>query len=668
MGRSFYPMFGAFLILVIGTTSAFPRLTPAATLSIRAPIGSLDAVTDSEMRGWVCDPDAPEAAIRVYVLQYGPNGTEKTYGKFLGLFAANLPSEQAVQSKCNSSTANHGFIVQLPPHNPTDLFYAYAQDVNVGGVPTGRYPNLANSPRTSALLSSPPYRAVTYDGSPDRLSTKAGHTNQLVSDGVYVYAQVLRGNFDEPSGRPGYHGILEIKRGRLGTADGFVTIWAKTGVGNSFAQLFIDRNGALHLMYLVAEPSNPSGARLRYEKSNNPQAAVPTFTELATPDNSLCSTCRWTLLYDRATDTIHVTSDTVATGDVEQRWYTQKRNADAAWSPKELVDNSSTLPNPRGGAALQYFYYPHLILFKGMVHLFVTGNYVDPRDVNFRGFNGIRHYYKPVNGSASPWQNEWIVGPFADTAVTSFGEDVTVTPQNRLAVLANFSSGKGLTKRILSLYLSTNGSGDWSQSVLFPYENPGGCLETTRDGKLHLFYQTGSAFLGYARSDDGVSWQFYQLQTPALTPSATMQRTTLAPPSCASFSGSSPSATPLAMITGITTAQTVDYSKLPRLYTPHGHSVVYAEVPPSLLPAPTLAVIKSGTGQGVVTAQDLDCGSQCSTTAAAYGEKRSLSAAPAEHTQFVSWSNSCSGTSPSCTVIMDMNRTVGVRFDAESGK
>src|SRR5262249_4790318 len=177
---------------------------------------------------------------------------------------------------------------------------------------------------------------------------------------------------------------------------------------------------------------------------------------------------------------------------------------------------------------------------------------------------------------------------------------------------------------ILSLYLSTNGSGDWSQSVLFPYENPGGCLETTRDGKLHLFYQTGSAFLGYARSDDGVSWQFYQLQTPALPPSATMPRTTLAPPSCASFSGSSPSATPLAMITGITTAQTVDYSKLPRLYTPHGHSVVYAEVPPSVLPAPTLAVIKSGTGQGVITAQDLDCGSQCSTTAAAYGEQRSL--------------------------------------------
>jgi Divergent InlB B-repeat domain len=663
MVRSFCLIFGAFLILVIGTRFAFPCLTHAATLSIRAPIGSLDSVTDSEMKGWACDPDKPEATLQVYVLQYGPTGTEKTYGKYLGLFPANQPYEQAVQSKCNSSTANHGFTVQIPPHNPTDLFHVYAQDINVSGVPTGRYPNLSNSPQTSALLSSPPYRAITYDGSPDRLSTKAGHANQLVSDGVYVYAQVFRGNFDDPSGRPGYNGIIEIKRGRLGTGEGFVTIWAKTGVGNSFAHLFIDKNGALHLMYLMTEPGNTSGARIHYEKSNNPQAAVPTFTELATPDNAICSTCRWALLYDRATDTTYFTDDTPAES-TEQRWYTQKRNTEPTWSPKELVSNSSTLPNPKGGVALQYFYYPQLILFKGVIHLFVTGNYVDPHDANFRGFNGIRHYYKPINGSASAWQNEWIVGPFTDNTITSFGAAVTVTPQNKLAVLANFSSGKGLTKRTTSFYASTNGSGDWSQNVLLPYENTSGCFETTTDGKLHLFYQTGSAFLGYARSTDGVTWQFYQLKTPSLTPSATMQRGTLAAPSCASFSGGAPLATPLAMIAGLTTAQTVDYSKLPRLYTPHGHSVIYVEVPPSVLPSPTLTVIKSGTGQGVVTAQDLNCGSQCSTTAASYGEQRSLSAAPAAHTQFVSWGNSCSGTAPSCTVSMDMNRTVGAQFDA----
>jgi hypothetical protein len=181
---------------------------------------------------------------------------------------------------------------------------------------------------------------------------------------------------------------------------------------------------------------------------------------------------------------------------------------------------------------------------------------------------------------------------------------------------------------------------------------------------LHLFYQTGSAFLGYARSDDGITWQFYQLKTPSLAPSATVQRGTLSAPNCASFSGNAPLATPLAMISGVITSQTVDYSKLPRLYTPLGHSVIYVEVPSTALPAPALTVVKSGTGQGVVTAQDLNCGSLCSATTAAYGEQRSLSATPDAHARFISWSNSCSGTVPSCTVTLDMNRTVGARFDA----
>src|SRR5215471_1356799 len=158
MTRFFRLICGACFILITGgLLFIFPRLPHATTLSIRAPLGTLDSVTDSEIRGWACDPDRPDASIPVYVFQ-GPKGAEKTYGKYLGLFPANQPREQAVQARCNSSTADHGFVVQIPPHNPTDLFYVYAQNIDASGVPTGGNPNLSYSPRTSALLGAPSYR------------------------------------------------------------------------------------------------------------------------------------------------------------------------------------------------------------------------------------------------------------------------------------------------------------------------------------------------------------------------------------------------------------------------------------------------------------------------------------------------------------------------------
>src|SRR5690242_7389056 len=70
-------------------------------------------------------------------------------------------------------------------------------------------------------------------------------------------------------------------------------------------------------------------------------------------------------------------------------------------------------------------------------------------------------------------------------------------------------------------------------------------------------------------------------------------------------------------------------------------------------PTAALAVSKEGTGTGRVTSlpPGIDCGPTC---AASFpdGSSVTLIANPDEGSTFVSWSGACSGTDPSCTIVM----------------
>jgi hypothetical protein len=79
----------------------------------------------------------------------------------------------------------------------------------------------------------------------------------------------------------------------------------------------------------------------------------------------------------------------------------------------------------------------------------------------------------------------------------------------------------------------------------------------------------------------------------------------------------------------------------------------------------TLTVSKGGTGSGTVTGGGIDCGATCSATYPS-GSSVTLTAAAASGSAFVGWSGACSGTSATCTVTLDANKSVAANFSTGS--
>jgi serine protease len=79
---------------------------------------------------------------------------------------------------------------------------------------------------------------------------------------------------------------------------------------------------------------------------------------------------------------------------------------------------------------------------------------------------------------------------------------------------------------------------------------------------------------------------------------------------------------------------------------------------------PTLTVVSSGTGTGVVTSapSGISCGTTCSASFPA-GTSVTLTAAPNSGFTFGSWSGCDSTSGPTCTVLLSANRSVGVTFN-----
>jgi beta-xylosidase len=75
----------------------------------------------------------------------------------------------------------------------------------------------------------------------------------------------------------------------------------------------------------------------------------------------------------------------------------------------------------------------------------------------------------------------------------------------------------------------------------------------------------------------------------------------------------------------------------------------------------TLTVSKGGTGSGTVTGGGINCGTTCSASYPS-GSSVTLTAAAASGSTFAGWSGACSGTSATCTVTLDANKSVTASF------
>ncbi len=86
-----------------------------------------------------------------------------------------------------------------------------------------------------------------------------------------------------------------------------------------------------------------------------------------------------------------------------------------------------------------------------------------------------------------------------------------------------------------------------------------------------------------------------------------------------------------------------------------------SDPPPSL--KYTLSVSKSGNGSGTITSNPsgINCGSTCSANFDS-GKSITLTAAPSSGSNFVGWSGACSGTSLTCVVIMNSNKSATAEF------
>jgi hypothetical protein len=274
------------------------------------------------------------------------------------------------------------------------------------------------------------------------------------------------------------------------------------------------------------------------------------------------------VLYRRDDDTIHVVYDSAEAAGTIRSWYRRKRGGDGRWTAREELQASYRLADGRH----QYFYYPKLAVFRDRIHVFTTANVFDPDHTDARFFNGIKQFYREYDG-AGPWRSEWITGPL-DPGRAAVLYDAYRTRDGALALVTSFSSGpSGNRARETPLFLSRTGAGDWTRRALLSHQNAQACVEQTADGTMHLFYGSPGSFAGYAQSDDGLAWRFFQV----LPPADVGQRAGLGI-NCLSSAGSAPLARAAAIVTTIGRSQRVDYSRLPALRFPDGHSVVLVEI------------------------------------------------------------------------------------------
>jgi uncharacterized repeat protein (TIGR02543 family) len=87
-------------------------------------------------------------------------------------------------------------------------------------------------------------------------------------------------------------------------------------------------------------------------------------------------------------------------------------------------------------------------------------------------------------------------------------------------------------------------------------------------------------------------------------------------------------------------------------------------------PLPTLSVTLNGKGKVTSFSRNINCGTVCSTTpvaGAANGWSEKLTATAGSGSTFTGWTGACSGTAPTCNVIVNGLVTAGATFTAIAG-
>lgn len=91
-------------------------------------------------------------------------------------------------------------------------------------------------------------------------------------------------------------------------------------------------------------------------------------------------------------------------------------------------------------------------------------------------------------------------------------------------------------------------------------------------------------------------------------------------------------------------------------------------IPPCALPTPVLSTVVVGSGGGTVSADGLNCTRADGQVAAYCSVARTidtavtLTATPAEGSSFAGWGGACAGVDPTCTLTMNVAKTVTANF------
>lgn len=88
----------------------------------------------------------------------------------------------------------------------------------------------------------------------------------------------------------------------------------------------------------------------------------------------------------------------------------------------------------------------------------------------------------------------------------------------------------------------------------------------------------------------------------------------------------------------------------------------FERLPPPVETAVALTVSKEGMGTGTITASGIACGTVC-TAQYALNTTVTLNATPTADSSFAGWRGDCTGTTPSCQLLMNQNQTVIATFN-----
>ena len=513
-------MFNLLALIVLGLTFfGLPEGVFAAD-----PLGAVETSSNcNQINGWAGDPDNPNSPIQVAVFDRGPAGS----GTLLGYYWADSPRESGVCqalggqncSVCptNEPQCKHAYIFDTPNSlKDGNNHQVYIHGINLPQTPTsGNNPILPGSPITLNCPNIEPtptptpvvenaatnFQVVESNASSHIPTSWNIDLPKLTNDNQYLYALVV---IDVPN----LHG-LAIKRKRLGSTDPFQTIWTTDNVFSSNGGVLLDKRGALHVFYYTGR----FVGTLQHVLAGNPQSLTGVNFVANHPPSTYGATSRGRLglAYDAQADIFPLTTDNTLDGSAPPFVYYGTLNSGGGWSQPVKILDYYDLSSSRE----QDFYYPKIIVDKNVLHIFFTASVYDKPNPDFRWLNGIYHGYKSLPGGN--WSFEWVWQTPWESEML-YLQDAYITKNDELALVLSFHNcnyqPQCLVRKTLNLF-SPTGLAPWTQSVISPDKNYTACVQKTTNGSYQMFLTYDPpAYFQYAKSDDGINWQFLSTALP----------------------------------------------------------------------------------------------------------------------------------------------------------